>query len=53
MIRLNVIRFSVLLAPVSFSCAGRLPADEREITVPTNGEVKIDFVHDIKNLPQT
>jgi len=30
----------------------RLPADEREITVPTNGEVKVDFVLGIKNLPQ-
>lgn len=30
----------------------RLPADEREITVPTNGEVKADFVLGIKNLPQ-
>ena len=30
----------------------RLPADEREIIVPTNGEVKVDFVLGIKNLPQ-
>ena len=30
----------------------RLPADEREITVPTNGEVKVDFVLGVKNLPQ-
>src|SRR5665213_4181600 len=30
----------------------RLPADEREITVPTNGEVRVDFVLGIKNLPQ-
>jgi plastocyanin len=30
----------------------RLPADEREITVPTNGEVKVDFVLGIKNLPK-
>jgi plastocyanin len=30
----------------------RLPADECEITVPTNGEVKVDFVLGIKNLPQ-
>jgi plastocyanin len=30
----------------------RLPADRREITVPTNGEVKVDFVLGIKNLPQ-
>jgi plastocyanin len=30
----------------------RLPADEREINVPTNGEVKVDFVLGIKNLPQ-
>jgi plastocyanin len=30
----------------------RLPADEREITVPANGEVKVDFVLGIKNLPQ-
>lgn len=30
----------------------RLPAAEREITVPTNGEVKVDFVLGIKNLPQ-
>ena len=29
----------------------RLPADEREITVPTNGEVKVDFTLGIKNLP--
>ena len=30
----------------------RLPADEREITVPANGEVKADFVLTIKNLPK-
>ncbi len=30
----------------------RLPADEREVSVPTNGEVKVDFVLGIKNLPQ-
>jgi plastocyanin len=30
----------------------RLPADEQEITVPTNGEVKVDFVLGIKNLPK-
>jgi plastocyanin len=30
----------------------RLPADEREITVSTNGDVKVDFVLGIKNLPQ-
>jgi plastocyanin len=30
----------------------RLPADEREITVPANGEVKVDFVLTIKNLPR-
>jgi plastocyanin len=30
----------------------RLPADEREIIVPTNGEVRVDFVLGIKNLPQ-
>jgi plastocyanin len=30
----------------------RLPADEREITVPTNGEVRVDFVLGVKNLPQ-
>ncbi len=30
----------------------RLPPDEREITVPTNGVVKVDFVLGIKNLPQ-
>lgn len=30
----------------------RLPADEQEITVPTNGTVKVDFVLGIKNLPQ-
>jgi len=30
----------------------RLPADEREVTVPANGEVKVDFVLGIKNLPQ-
>jgi len=30
----------------------RLPADEREITVPTNGVVRVDFVLGIKNLPQ-
>jgi plastocyanin len=30
----------------------RLPAGEQEVTVPTNGEVKVDFVLGIKNLPQ-
>lgn len=30
----------------------RLPAGEQEITVPTNGAVKVDFVLGIKNLPQ-
>ena len=30
----------------------RLPAVERDITVPTNGEEKVDFVLGIKNLPQ-
>ncbi len=30
----------------------RLPADEKEIVVPTNGEVKADFTLTIKNLPQ-
>jgi plastocyanin len=30
----------------------RLPADEREIVVPTNGVVKADFVLGIKNLPK-
>jgi plastocyanin len=30
----------------------RLPADELEITVPTNGEVNADFVLGIKNLPR-
>ena len=30
----------------------RLPPVEREITVPTNGEVKVNFVMGIKNLPQ-
>lgn len=30
----------------------RLPAAEREITVPTNGEVKVNFILGIKNLPQ-
>ena len=30
----------------------RLPALAREITVPTNGEVKVDFVLGIKNLPK-
>jgi plastocyanin len=30
----------------------RLPAGEQEIIVPTNGEVKVDFVLGIKNLPQ-
>ena len=30
----------------------RLPADEKEITVPTNGEVKVNFTLGIKNLPQ-
>lgn len=30
----------------------RLPADEREIVVPTNGVVQADFVLTIKNLPK-
>ena len=30
----------------------RLPADEREIVVPTNGVMKADFVLTIKNLPK-
>jgi plastocyanin len=30
----------------------RLPADEQQIVVPTNGEVKADFTLTIKNLPQ-
>ena len=30
----------------------RLPADEREITVPATGEVKADFTLTIKNLPR-
>lgn len=30
----------------------RLPADEREVTVPADGEVKVDFTLGIKNLPQ-
>jgi len=30
----------------------RLPADEHEITVPTNGVVGVDFTLGIKNLPQ-
>jgi plastocyanin len=30
----------------------RLPADEKEIIVPTNGVVKVDFTLGIKNLPQ-
>jgi plastocyanin len=30
----------------------RLPSDEKEITVPTNGEVRVDFTLGIKNLPQ-
>jgi plastocyanin len=30
----------------------RLPADEKEIIVPTNGEAKVDFTLGIKNLPQ-
>jgi plastocyanin len=30
----------------------RLPADEQEIVVPTNGEVRVDFTLTIKNLPQ-
>jgi hypothetical protein len=29
----------------------RLPPDEREIVVPTNGVVKADFTLTIKNLP--
>ncbi len=30
----------------------RLPADEREVVVPTNGAVKADFVLKVKNLPK-
>jgi hypothetical protein len=30
----------------------RLPADEREITVPANGVVSADFVLTVKNLPK-
>jgi plastocyanin len=30
----------------------RLPADEKQIVVPTNGEVRADFTLTIKNLPQ-
>src|SRR3569833_1168616 len=30
----------------------RLPADEKEITVPETGEVRMDFTLGIKNLPQ-
>lgn len=30
----------------------RLPADEQEIVVPTNGDVRVDFTLTIKNLPQ-
>ena len=30
----------------------RLPAEEKEITVPESGEVKVDFTLGIKNLPQ-
>ena len=30
----------------------RLPADEREITVPASGEVRADFTLSIKNLPR-
>ena len=30
----------------------RLPADEKEITVPETGEVRVDFALGIKNLPQ-
>jgi len=30
----------------------RLPADEQEVIVPTNGEIKADFALTIKNLPQ-
>jgi plastocyanin len=30
----------------------RLPADEKEITVPESGEVRVDFTVGIKNLPQ-
>ena len=30
----------------------RLPADVQEITVPTNGEVKVNFTLGIKNLPK-
>jgi plastocyanin len=30
----------------------RLPPDEQQIVVPTNGEVRVDFTLGIKNLPQ-
>jgi len=30
----------------------RLPASEREIVVPTNGEIKVNFTLGIKDLPQ-
>jgi plastocyanin len=30
----------------------RLPSDEKEITVPTNGTLRVDFTLGIKNLPQ-
>jgi hypothetical protein len=30
----------------------RLPADDREIVVPAEGEVRADFVLKVKNLPQ-
>jgi plastocyanin len=30
----------------------RLPVDVQEITVPTNGEIKVDFTLTIKNLPK-
>jgi plastocyanin len=30
----------------------RLPADEEQIVVPTNGDAKVDFTLTIKNLPQ-
>ncbi|HEU5395979.1 MAG TPA: carboxypeptidase-like regulatory domain-containing protein, partial [Verrucomicrobiae bacterium] len=30
----------------------RLPAEEKEITVSTNGEVKVNFTLGIKNLPK-
>jgi len=30
----------------------RLPSDEKEITVPTNGSIRVNFTLGIKNLPQ-